>query len=280
MIKRILIPLDSSDYTDTAIEMGCDLAKRHGAELTGLVIVDIPGIKETIGPVPVAGLHYVDVLEKSIREDVRKHIQRLLDKFNDKCRRVEVRHSQAERQGSPSERIIRESMFYDFMIVGMRTYYNYRGDSPGDSLEEIMDHSITPIYAVPEHAGISKAGKLHVLAAFNGCLPSARALHWLPQLVYPGRNTEVTVLMSDPDEKTSRYYLDQAEAYLKAHSMERVNKEWTNQNIAEAIKTNYLDWGDLIVLGAHCKKRISDFMLGSLTKSLIDDAKKPLIIVQ
>jgi nucleotide-binding universal stress UspA family protein len=55
MIKRILIPLDSSNYTDTAIEIGCDLAKRHGAELTGMVIMDIPGIKETISPVPLGG---------------------------------------------------------------------------------------------------------------------------------------------------------------------------------------------------------------------------------
>ena len=53
MIKRILLPLDSSPYTDTAMEIGCDLAERHGAELTGLVILDIPGIEKSIGPVPL-----------------------------------------------------------------------------------------------------------------------------------------------------------------------------------------------------------------------------------
>lgn len=71
MIKRILIPLDSSPYTDTAIEMGCDLAKRHDAELTGLVVLDIPGIKETISTVPIGGLYYVDVLEGSIKKEAR-----------------------------------------------------------------------------------------------------------------------------------------------------------------------------------------------------------------
>ncbi len=171
-------------------------------------------------------------------------------------------------------------MFLTISGARMWTFYHFKADSPGDSLEKIMDHSITPIYAVPEHAVIPSAGKLNVLAAFNGCLPSARALHWLPQLMYPGRTTEVTVLMSDPDEKTSRYYLDQAEAYLNAHPIEKVNKAWTTQKIVEATKTQYFDSADIIVLGPHCKKRIADFMLGSLANSLIDEAKKPLIIVQ
>jgi nucleotide-binding universal stress UspA family protein len=125
MIKRILIPLDSSPYTDTAIEMGCGLAKRHNAELTGLVVLDIPGIRETIRPVPLGGLYYVDVLEQSIRQDARNYIRKLLYTFRDKCRQAEVSYSQAERQGSPSERIIRESMFYDLVMIGMRTYYHF-----------------------------------------------------------------------------------------------------------------------------------------------------------
>jgi hypothetical protein len=34
MIKRILIPLDPSPYTETALEMACFMAKHHHAELT------------------------------------------------------------------------------------------------------------------------------------------------------------------------------------------------------------------------------------------------------
>ncbi|MFW6147638.1 MAG: universal stress protein [Thermodesulfobacteriota bacterium] len=277
MIKRILIPLDSSSYTDTAIDLGCDFARRHDAELTGLVILDIPGIEKTVRPIPLGGVHSVDVLEKSIREEAKIHIKKVLDRFKEKCRKANVRHRQAERQGSPSERIIRESMFYDFVVIGLRTYYHFKADSPGDSLEHIMDHATTPLYAVPEHASIPDDGKIKVLTAFNGCLPSARALHWLARMAFP-ETTEVTVLMSDPDKEISRYYLDQAEAYLNAHSMTKVNKEWTTQSIIDAVNAQYLDWADMVVLGAHCKKRMMDFMLGSLAKHLIDEAKKPLII--
>ena len=60
MVKSILIPLDPSPYTDSAIEIGCRMAKYHGAQLTGLVILDIPGIEKQIGPVPIGASYYAD----------------------------------------------------------------------------------------------------------------------------------------------------------------------------------------------------------------------------
>jgi len=52
MLKRILIPLDPGPYTEKCIELGCIMANRLDAELTGMVILDIPGIEKSVGPVP------------------------------------------------------------------------------------------------------------------------------------------------------------------------------------------------------------------------------------
>ena len=280
MIKRILIPLDTSPYTEAALELGCNVAKRHGAELTGLVVLDIPGIEKSITPVPIGGLYYLEHLEKSIEKRARKRIQSLLDRFDEKCEKEGIAHRQAERQGSPSEQIIRESIFYDFVIIGLYTYFDFRAsDKPGDTLDKILDHSITPIYGVPEKFSMPTAEKIKVLIAFNGSLPSARALQRLAQLAVP-ETTEVTLLMSDPERETADYYLDQAEAYLNSHSIRNVSKEWISQDIIEAMKESYLDWATIVVVGAHSKRRLIDFTVGSLTKYLIKEARKPIIIGQ
>lgn len=280
MIKRILMPLDPSPYSETALEFGCNVAKQHGAEITGLVVLDIPGIEKSIGPLPFGGLHYVEPLEKSLEKEASEHIQSLLSKFNEKCQKEGVVHRQAERQGSPSERIIRESIFYDFVMIGLRTYFDFKAsDKPGDSLEKILDHSITPIYGVPEKFSIPTAEKIRVLIAFDGSLPSARALQRFAQLAVPD-TTEVTLLMSDPKREAAGYYLDQAEAYLNTHSIHDVKKEWTSQNIIKAMEEQYLDWATIVVVGAHSKKGLYDFMVGSLTRYLIKVAKKPMIIGQ
>ncbi len=64
MIRRILIPLDPSPYSESALQLACIIAKEYDAEVTGLVILDIPGIEDSIGPVPIGGIHLAEKLEK------------------------------------------------------------------------------------------------------------------------------------------------------------------------------------------------------------------------
>ncbi len=51
MIGRILVALGGTDYTLVAIETAIDLAKRHGAELTGVTVMNVEKLRQ-IGPVP------------------------------------------------------------------------------------------------------------------------------------------------------------------------------------------------------------------------------------
>jgi len=278
-MKRILIPLDTSPYSDTALDVGCVIAKQHDAELTGLVVLDIPGIKKSIGPVPLGGFYYAEKLEKEKEREARKRIQKLIAKFREKCTKEGVKYREAETQGSPSEQIVKESIFFDAIIIGLKTYFHFEtSNNPGNSLDEIMDHTITPIYAVPERLNISKtkSEKIKALIPFDGSLPSARALHNFAHLGF-FEVMEVTLLNSNPEKDAARYYLDQAEAYLRSHSIENIKKEWTAKKIIDVVD-EYLDWANIVVVGAHSKKSLIDFMVGSLTKHLIKEAKKPLLI--
>jgi len=42
MFKRILLPLDGSVYSESATRRACEVALAHGAEATGLVILNTP----------------------------------------------------------------------------------------------------------------------------------------------------------------------------------------------------------------------------------------------
>ncbi len=282
MIKRILVPLDPSPYTDKVIELACKLAKNNKAELTGLVILDIPGIEKSIGPVPAGALYYAEKLEKKKETQASERIKALLEKFVESCKASGVTCHTAHSQGSPSERIIAESIYYDAIMVGLRTFYHFQADDrPGDSLTEIMNHSIAPVYGVPETFTVPDipAEKLKVLLAFDGSLPAARAMQRLAQLANADL-MEVMILTSNENKETADYYLDNAEAYLRAYNFKNIQKTWITGNIIDAVKKEYLDWAHIVVVGAHSKQGIFDFMLGSLTKFLIKADKKPVIIGQ
>lgn len=277
MIRRILAPLDPSDYTKSALQYALYIAKRQGnTEITGTAVLDIKGIEKSIGPVPAGATYWAEHLEKHKLEEAKIRIERLLNIFRNSCLKEHVPYRTDETQGNPAKQILFESIFYDLLIIGLRTFYHFETQlDSGDSLDKILSHTITPILAVPKkYAPIKK-----VLIAFDGSPLAAKALQRFTHLARPG-DFEFLILISDDDMEKANYYLNQAKAYLNAYQIRNIRTEWTAENIKEVIRDQYLDWADLIVLGAHARSYIKDIFVGSLTKYLIEKAEKPLFIGQ
>lgn len=280
MLRRILVPFDPSPYAAAALNYACFLARRQDAEVTGIVVLDIPGIERSIGPVPLGGLHHAEILEKAREQRANEHIRSLLEKFREKCQREGIAHREAKLQGAPSEQILHESIYYDLVVMGMRTYFHFETErEPGDSIERIYSHASTPFLVVS--ADCIPKQKMNVLIAFNGSVPALRSLQDFIYLFEPlASDMEIQILMSEPDEDLAKFHLDGALTYLTAHSFPSVKIERISQDIIEAMDEKYLPWADLVVLGVHSKKGILDFMMGSLSRHLIKVGTKPLLFGQ
>ncbi|NOZ47722.1 MAG: universal stress protein [Chlorobi bacterium] len=281
MIKRILVPLDPSPYSDSAIEFAIAMAKRHGSELTGLVILDLPGIEKSIGAIPLGASYYADHLEKSKKSEAKERIDKLIKKFSEKCKAAGVKYRAANRQGSPSDWIVKESIYYDLIIIGLRTYFHFETqDDKGDSLEKLMQDSITPIYAVPKNIKIPDINKtkLKALLAFDGSLPAARALQRFAHLAIP-EVSPVIILNSSENKDEADYLLTEAENYLHSHNFTDISKVWTDEPIVDYIDKHYINEVYAFVVGSHSRKGgMLDYFVGSLTKHLIKNGNKPLLI--
>lgn len=282
MIKRILVPLDPSPYSDTALNMACMIAKLYEAEITGLVILDIPGILDSIGPIPIGGIHLAEKLETEKKEEAKKRIDILLNTFKDKCDSEGVKHKEAERQGSPSDAIIEESIYYDVIFAGLRTFYNFEtSDKSGRTLDRILKESVTPIYGAPEKLPFTQKPdrKIKILIAFDGSPLAARALQRFANLINPDIY-ELTLLNASDKQTEAEDKLNKAAAYLAAHNIHNVIKRWTTGDIREVIASEYYTKMDGFVVGAHARKGVFDFLVGSLVKYLVGKAEKPVFIGQ
>lgn len=276
MIKRILLPLDFSEYTDAALQYACYIAKRQDATITGMVVLHVPGIAKLTGPITSGCINWSEYLDKRVIEKVNKRIAALLDKFNQTCQKEGVKHVEAEVQGTCPEQILFQSVFYDMVITGFKTsYYFDESENIEVPLEKLLDQTITPILAVPK----SFAPIRKVLIAFDGSLPAARAMQRFSHLA-SAKDSEFTVLISHHDQDTAFYYLNKAEEYLRAHDLNNIKKEWTTKNIISVIQEQYIDQVDLFITGVHSKDALKSFFLGSLTRFLLSEAKKPLFIGQ
>ncbi|MFC1561862.1 universal stress protein [candidate division KSB1 bacterium] len=280
MIKRILVPLDDSAFATTALEYACTIAQYNDAEVTGIAVLDIPGIRKSVGPVPAGASYYAEKMRKDRQDKEFHHIKSLLNAFKKKCERSNVKYREATHQGHPSEIIIQKSMYFDLIVAGLYSRFQYaEGDRPPETIVDILDSSVTPILAVPEK--FKSLDNARALLAFNGSLPAARAMQHFALLTGGNKpNFKLTILVCENDMEKAGFYIENAERYVKAHGFDKVETVISAKSINDALEQDYYDKSDVIILGLHSKKFFTDFFMGSISKFLIEKGKKPILLGQ
>ena len=288
MINRILVCLDKSTYTDSATEFACWLAKQHDATLEGLVVLDVKGIQRSEAMVPLGQIHRAKTRIVAKEKEYHQLIEELLEKFTQCCDAAGVRHTEFEMQGAPAEAILTESNYFDCVVIGLRTFFTYSSgagedevygtadDEPGDSLEEIMDQSLAPVFAVP--LTWQPDDEFDVLIALNGSVHSMRALRQFAGL-YGHTKVNITLLHCSDGSDGHMEMLTKSAAYLRAHGFDHVVSRTESGEIRDVLDDEFIAPFDLVVLGAHGNKSaVVEFFTGSLCKKLIERQSKPLLI--
>lgn len=287
MINRILVCLDKSTYTDSTTDYACWLAKHHNAMLEGLVVLDSEGISRSVGAVPLGAMRFAKTSIAAKEERAHEMMEALLAKFSARCEAAGVEHTEFEMQGAPADAILKESNFFDCVVIGMRTFFSHgtgagedgeygtADDEPGDSLEEIMDQSLAPVFAVP--LGWQPDNGMDALIALNRSDHSMRALRQFARL-YSGSKVNVTLMHCSDGGENHLELLTKSQAFLRAHGFANVEARTESGDVREVLNDAYCAPFDLVVLGAHGKSGVVEFFTGSLCKDFIERANKPLLI--
>ena len=79
----------------------------------------------------------------------------------------------------------------------MRTFFRFDPEGkPGDTLDEILEHSVTPVMGIPQsYAKPEPGARVKSLILFDGSLPAARSLQRFAQMARP-ELTEATIVMA------------------------------------------------------------------------------------
>ena len=89
---EILLGLDGSDYAQAATQYACQIALKYQAEITGMAIIDIPGIESFGGPTPIGAIHYSKELEKRRIEKSQEKVVKTLQGFEETCKLEDVNY--------------------------------------------------------------------------------------------------------------------------------------------------------------------------------------------
>ena len=279
MLKSILVAADGSEYTEPVMNYAVQFAKMFDAKLRIVTVVDIRIFEWSVylgmdGFAPV--LPSSEYLTQS-RHLLEKKAEKVLEKCVQMAKSNNASFTAEQVEGSPREIIDQKSHVVDLVMLGSRGEFAKWGSSKimGATMEAISRECIKPLFISPkEFRPIKK-----ILAPYDGSLNSNRAL---PYAGYLASNFggEITVLTIDKNLDLARSISEEGKIYFDPYDV-ALKSEIRNGNPDDQI-LNFAEQEefDCIVMGAYGHSRIIEAILGSITQSVMKNAKIPILLVK
>ena len=275
MLRNILIGMDLSGDGDPVLGLGVRWARRYGAKLTGIAIIDDPGLQAPAGAL-VAEVHHGPGPGAEVLLGARREAHQSMQRFAGRCAEAGVALRTVEDVGSPHARIIAEAQRHDLILLATESRFDFGWQgTPGDTLAKILRDCPRPVVAVPE----APVEGTSVVVAYDGSLPAARALHAF-EASGLGLDRKVYVVGVAADRAEAARHCEPAVEFLAAHEI-RAEAHPVQSRLApaEAIlgKVESLD-ADLLVMGAYGRPTIMEFFLGSVTRRMLKSSTVPVFL--
>ena len=275
MIKRILLGLGGTPFTDVAIQRAVELSKLHGALITGVTVVDTKGLKQ-VGPVPPGGSAYAAKLREKRLAISEERIDAAIKQFKSSCKEADIPFKIEREIGDPFEMMIAHSRYNDVTIFGLRSLFDYGFTmEPRDALIRLVSQGVRPIIAVsPEFRTIRK-----VLIAYSGSMESAKAMRRFVQLnLWPEVQLRI-VHFGKPNENTDHLLAD-ACSYCSDHGYPNEADLVEGSPRTQLIEYTRQHDMDLIVMGNSIRSLLMRHLLGGTVLNTIQLSDRPLFLAQ
>lgn len=275
MLRSILVGLDGSEYSQSAVEMAIRWAKKYNCILAAIGVVDEPHIRAG-NAVPLGGSYYQHRREEFHAKHARVQVEHFLDRFARECTHAGVSYKLLEEVGAPYEQIDQEAQRFDLIFLGQHTNFLFETQATAcDTLFSVLKDSPRPVVTVP----IAPRDDGPVLVAYDESLQAARTLQSFVGLgLDTSAGVHVMSVHSDHVEAARRAH--RAVEYLMSHDIKATAKSISSgDSIADILlnQANEMKAG-LIVMGAFGQPRWREFFFGSATQDVLRRSPVPLFL--
>jgi len=276
MWRSILIGIDNTRSGVATQRLGIRWAKRLGAQVAGITVIDDPGVHHSEAAMlgdayrrPVAATMVAEARQKAA-EGLRVAKAR----FAERCREAGVTFQTVDEIGSPHVQILLEAQVHDAILLGQRSQFGYDwNEEPGDAVSKVLQDTPRPVIAVPDSLGEAES----VVIAYDGSLQAARALLAFESSGLAA-NALIHIVAVDKDRRDAAHRADHAVQFLKCHEIKATPHviDTTNSPAVEILKQVERLSAGLLVMGAYGQPVLRQFFLGSATRTLLRDSPVPV----
>lgn len=239
-LRDLLVHVDSTELAAKRLKVAVELARLHGAKLTG-VFAEGASIGSSI-------------VGRRDPDQVAKAAARARELFEAEVGAARIASGywrvDARDDAELAEWVVRGCRYADLAIFGGPSG---EGDRvPADLVEQVVLESGRPVLAIPPRVPVARIGE-SVLVAWTGNRASARAVNDALPLLHSAREVTVVSLQLPSAAGAKAPELDIA-AHLKAHGIEAKYEKFILGELGpvDHVLNRTTDLGaDLVVMGAH-----------------------------
>jgi nucleotide-binding universal stress UspA family protein len=279
MIKKILIGIDTSEHARTAQAYAFYLARRFGATLIGLHVVDIVSIEGSffhdisgsLGLEP-----YLDFSSK-MREVLTARGKTVLEEFSAAARREEIQVETLLDMGIVPNQICERAKSADLVMIGHRGI-NERFSTGllGSTAESVLRKCPRPVFISPMHFREINRPVL----AYDGSERASKAMKSAAEFATE-LGVPLTVITVARDPKLGERTLEEARKYMASYPGANADFKLlpghAHEEIVKFLKQND---SDLLFIGAYGHSRIIEMVLGSNTEYVLRNAPCPVFLLR
>lgn len=273
--RDILVQLDATGQSAQRLRLAADLARRHGAHLTGLHVYDpMPAL---FVPDPSGGAVIADLLEQ-FRAEALAAAADIEVRFRQTLEREGIAGEWRLVEGPVPQRTALHARYADLVILGQDDPATEK-DADGVTIEAALFTSGRPILLVP-HAGQFATLGRRVLIGWNASREASRAVHDALPLIAGAE--QVTILAVNPDDggHGEEPGADIAR-HLARHGLAVTVERTVGAEIGagDLLLNRAAEIGaDLIVTGAYGHSRFRELVLGGVTRTLLRQMTVPVLM--
>ncbi|MBD3184494.1 hypothetical protein GF312_19580 [Candidatus Poribacteria bacterium] len=270
MFKNILLPIDNSEYSQTASRYAIELARLYGSTIHGLSVVNIKLIQGSL----ITDLNsIIRLAPRQLEEVLQDKGQEILDKLSRLCEEAGVTCKISSSMGIIGESICRKASVADLIVMGK---YGESGEWSGPLLgsvaETVVRQADKPVFlASREYQEINR-----ILIAYDKGRSANHMLHFAANVAMT-LNSPISVLVICDDKKLHESLMNDAVLYLEAYGVEVEPLLKDGEPAEEILMAAKEKKADLIAMGAY-GHNIREFLLGSITEHVMREAYCPILL--
>ncbi|MGH7932157.1 MAG: universal stress protein [Candidatus Binataceae bacterium] len=276
MIKQIMVGVDTSEHSRNAQAYAFYLARRFGASLVGLHVVDIVSIEGSffhdisgsLGLEP-----YLDFSAK-MREVLTARGRAVLEEFGQAARRDNVQADTILDTGIVTNQICERAKSVDLVMIGHRgVHERFSTGLLGSTTESVARKCPRPLFIAPRSFREIRRPVL----AYDGSERASRSMRVAAEFSLQ-LGVPLVVLTVARDLKLGERTLTEARSYLEPHGV-AADFKLVPGHAHEGIIGFIRDYSaDLLFIGAYGHSRIIEMVIGSNTEYVLRNAPCPVFL--